>query len=113
MDRAEEVARAEDARTNRWASDSAELARWKGQALTARAGCRLAWLPLGAASVLTEYELQDDQALILTVLVNGVVIDAESYLHPRVLEGLESLLWEDHKRDSKLPVSVADMRRAA
>lgn len=85
-------------------ADAAELALWKGRTLLPRSGCRSTFLPLGNASVWAEYEMDGDRAVVLQVLVNGSLIDPESYVNPLVLEGWETLLSEDFKRD---------MRRAA
>lgn len=106
MDIADVVMLAQDQQANRWAADSAELMRWQGRGLLPRSGCRLAHMPLGNASVLVEYELLDDRCNVLQMLVNGSMVDAECYLHPKTLEAWEAELFDSHKRDERLPVAM-------
>ena len=79
------------------AADSAELMRWKGRTLLPRNGCLSAFMPLGNASVWTEYELHDDRAVVLQVLINGQLIEAEDWLHPSLVESWGRELWDMHK----------------
>lgn len=113
----EEVAQAQDSPaasiTARLIRDAAEHMRWTGQALLPAPGMLRTWLPLGAASLWAEYELLDDQAIVQRVLINGQLLSAEDWIPAHVLAGWEEELWSGHKSEGKLPVTVADLRRAA
>lgn len=91
---------------NRLAADAAELARWKGNHLLPRAGCRLIDLPFGASSVTAEIEVLDDRVNVLEILVNGRMVNAEDWVHPSARENWESFLWEEEKRAGELKVAA-------
>lgn len=92
---------------------AAEYDRWQGNGLIPMRGCTLTRLPMGNSSVLAEIETLDDRVLVQRLLVNGAMVDAEDWVHPKQLEAWEELLWNDHKSAGKLAVNVADLRRAA
>lgn len=85
---------------------AAEHMRWQGRTLLPRTGCRALHMPLGNASVWTEYELLDDRAVVLQVLVNGQLIDAECFIHPLVVEAWEELLWQSHVAEKACGVAA-------
>ncbi len=98
----------------RLAADAAELARWKGQTLLPRAGCHFAWMPLGKASVLVEYEFEAAErrtfdhpgtpanAMVVAVLINGALFDPEGLIDQGVIDGWELAIAESHGADLRV-----------
>lgn len=60
---------------------------------------KTAFMPLGRASVNVEYELVDDEAQVLNVLINGMWIDPQDYIAPHVFDGWQSELTREHRED--------------
>ena len=106
MDMHDLVAVAEDQQTNRWAADSAELMRWKGRHLLPSKGCKLRSMCLGESAALVEYEViraepqtRDHPGCpgelnVLSVLINGRMVDVDGVIDPKLVEQWEIELAE-------------------
>lgn len=120
MDIADQVAQAEDRQTSRLAADSAELMRWKGRHLLPSRGCKLRTMSLGESEALVEYEViaaekqtfdhpgSDAELNVLSVLINGHMVDADEVIHPDVIER-----WQDELREYEAETAGDDADAAA
>ena len=78
----------------------ARLAEFEGTYAVPQRGCQITRMPLGNASVLVEFEMQDGDALVINVLINGMWIDAEDYLSTVTVRRWEETLSEDARNDA-------------